>query len=134
MPDVAVEWAGDFRFAGTDSKDVQVVIDGQQKVGAKPSDLLPLSLAACSAVDLVAALGEDGRTLHSLAVRAKYTQEPTAPWTFQRVRLHYTVHAEGVTEDEVAEAIRSSEEEKCSVAASLRGNVEITSTFDLNPD
>jgi uncharacterized OsmC-like protein len=133
MPEVSVDWVGDWRFAGRDSSQMQVVIDGKQKVGAKPSDLLPLSLAACSASDLTQVLNEDGRTLRSLSVTARYTQEPEAPWAFQRIRLHYTVHADDVTEDDVADAIQRSEEQMCSVAASLRGNVEITSTFDLNP-
>ncbi len=132
MAKVSIDWAGEWRFDGYDSKDMPVDVDGRQKLGAKPSDLLPLSLAACSGTDLVQLVDEaDGVTLTSLRIDASYTQQPAPPWTFSRIRLHYLLAGEGLTDEFVAEAIRRSEDEMCSVAASIRPTVEIESTFEI---
>lgn len=127
MAEVQVRWQEGWVFDGLDSKLMPVDIDGSQELGAKPSDLLPISLAACSASDVVKALGEG---LETLSVSARFTQSPDPPWAFRRIRLHYEVVGRGLTDEQVAEAIRHSEEEVCSVAATLRGNVVIESTFD----
>lgn len=131
MGEVRVEWRGAWVFDGVDSKDMPIDVDGRQRIGAKPSDLLPVALAACSATDLVQVLGEGDGELEALTVRARATQDPDPPWAFRRIRLRYEVVGRGITEDMVADAIRRSEEELCSVAATLRGRVEIESTFEL---
>ncbi len=131
MPAVTVDWSEGWLFDGYDSKGMPVDIDGKQKLGSKPSDLLPMALAACSATDLVIVLGESEGKLTGLRVEASYTQEPDPPWKFRRIRMHYTVTGHGLTDAAVAEAIRRSEEEMCSVAASLRGSVAIESSFEL---
>ncbi len=127
MPSIKVEWDRDWRFDGYDSRLMPVDIDGNQDLGAKPSDLLPMALAACSGTDLVQLLGD---RLTSLTVEASFTQKPEPPWTFQRIRLHYAIEGRDLTPDEVAEAIRRSEQEMCSVAASI--SVPIDSSFTLN--
>ncbi len=132
MPAITVDWSGGWQFDGYDSKGMPVDIDGTQQFGSKPSDLLPMALAACSATDLVIELGESTGELTGLSVSASFTQQPDPPWTFQRIRVHYSVTGRGLTDAEVAEAIRRSEEELCSVAATLRGNVTVTSTYELS--
>lgn len=134
MPKINVQWQGGWRFDGHDSKGMPVDIDGTQQLGVKPSDLLPIALAACSATDLVVQFTELGVDLASLRVDASYSQRPDAPWTFQRVRLHYEIVATGLGEDDVAEAIRRSEHELCSVASSVRPTVTIQSTFELREE
>lgn len=131
MPKINVQWQGGWRFDGHDSKGMPVDIDGTQHLGVKPSDLLPIALASCSATDLVIQFNDLGAELTSLRVDASYSQQPEAPWTFQRVRLHYEIVATGLTEDDVTGAIRRSEHELCSVAASVRPTVAIESTFEL---
>ncbi len=132
MASVSIDWAGEWRFDGYDSKDMPVDVDGLQRLGVKPSDLLPLSLAACSGTDLVMLLDEtDGVALASLRIDASYTQQPTPPYTFTRIRLHYVLTGAGLSDDLAAEAIRRSEDELCSVAASIRPTVQIESTFEI---
>lgn len=131
MPKVSVDWTGGWRFDGYDSKSMPVDIDGRQELGVKPSDLLPMALAACSGTDLVMEIEKGGATLTGLTIDASYVQQPDPPWTFQRIRLHYVVAGHGLTEEMVREAVRRSEEELCSVAASLRSGPVIESTIEL---
>ncbi len=131
MGEIRVEWRGGWVFDGSDSKGMPIDVDGRQRIGAKPSDLLPVALAACSATDLVQVLGEGPGELVALSVRARATQDPDPPWAFRTIRMHYDVDGRGLTDEMVAEAIRRSEDEMCSVAATLRGNVRIESTFEV---
>lgn len=129
MPSVSIDWDGDWRFDGYDSKQMPVDIDGRQRVGTKPSDLLPMALAACAGTDLVQLLGD---RLTTLSVEASFTQSPEPPWAFQRFRLSYRLGGTDLTRDEVAEAIRRSEQEMCSVAAAI--SVPIESSFEIVSD
>ena len=58
MPSITIDWDDDWRFDGYDTRSMPVDIDGQQRLGAKPFDLLPMALAACSGTDLVQLLGD----------------------------------------------------------------------------
>lgn len=134
MATVTLDWDRDLRFDAYDSRGIPVDIDGRQQAGAKPSELLPLALASCSATDVVLVLGDDDRVnLTRLSVDAHSTQQPDPPWTFRRIRLHYRLSGTGLTDEIAAEAIRRSHEELCSVAASLRATVAIDSTFEILP-
>ncbi len=128
MPTISLDWERDWRFDAYDSKGMPVDIDGRQEAGVKPSDLLPIALAACAATDLVQLLGD---RLTSLSVEAGFTQSHRPPWTFQRIRLHYRVAGTELTDTEVAEAIHRSEHEMCSVAASI--SIPIDSSFEIVP-
>lgn len=128
MAAITVTWEGQLRFDGTDSKGIPVDIDGRQELGVRPSDLLPMALASCSGVDLVAQLGDD---LTGLSIEVSFTKEPDPPWRFQRFRLHYRISGPSLTPDQVEAAIHRSQAEMCSVAMAIRGNVPIETTFAL---
>jgi uncharacterized OsmC-like protein len=128
MAAVTITWEKGLRFDGIDSKGIPVDIDGSQQLGVRPSDLLPMALASCSGVDLVNQLGE---SLTGLEIEVSFTKEPDPPWKFQRFRLHYRVSGSDLTTDHVEAAIHRSHAEMCSVAAAIRGNVPVETTFEL---
>ena len=131
MAAVTIDWEGNRRFAGIDSKGIPVDIDGSQELGVRPSDLLPMALASCSGVDVVSQLGED---LTALSIEVSFTKEPDPPWKFQRFRLHYRVAGPGLTTEQVEAAIHRSHTEMCSVAAAVEGSVPIEASFELTAD
>ena len=128
MAAVTITWEDGLRFDGIDSKGIPVDIDGRQELGVRPSDLLPMALASCSGVDLVNQLGE---SLRGLEIGVSFTKEPEPPWKFQRFRLHYRVSGPDLTTDQVEAAIHRSHVDMCSVAAAIRGNVPVETTFEL---
>jgi putative redox protein len=128
MAGVTVTWEGQRRFDGIDSKGIPVDIDGNQEVGVRPSEVLPMALASCSGVDVVSQLGE---ALTGLSIEVAFTKEPDPPWKFQRFRLHYLVSGASLTPVEVEAAIHRSHTEMCSVAMAISSKVPIETTFEL---
>lgn len=87
----------------------------------KPSELLLVALAACTAVDVVEILRKKRQDLQGLRITVSGEQDADPPWTFRRIHIHYALRGAGLTSEGVEQAIRLSEEKYCSVAATLRG-------------
>ena len=132
---VNVQWIGGKKFVGTDSTNHSVVIStADEGVGMKPSELLLVALASCSAVDVVEILAKKRLGLQSMQISASGEQDSDPPWTFRKIHLRYCLSGKGLTDKAVEQAIRLSEENYCSVAATLRGKAEITFSYEIQPD
>ncbi|HHP7235020.1 MAG TPA: OsmC family protein [Desulfobacterales bacterium] len=132
MATTKVRWVQDRQFVGMDSNRHAVVISGDKdQSGVKPSQLLLISLSACSAYDVVEILQKKRKVLHSLEVTAEGTHDDDPPWAIRKIHLHFRLSGEGLTENAVEQAIRLSEEKYCSVAATVRGVAAITTEFEI---
>jgi putative redox protein len=126
---------GGKRFISTDSTGHSVVLSTTDEgVGMKPSELILSALSACSSVDVVDILQKKKTPLSFLEVRATGEQDSAPPWTFRKIHLHYMLKGSGLTDKNVSQAIQLSQEKYCSVAATLRGVVEITTSFEILQD
>lgn len=142
MSNIAVKWTGKDSqlFIGRDSFG-HVIMSGswpkddddtwQEWKATKPSDLLLLSLASCSAYDVVMILGRQRQNLVDLYVRVEGHQAPEPPYQFTEIHLHYTAEGIGLDEKKVARAIELSETKYCSVAATVRGVANLTHSFEI---
>lgn len=132
MASANVRWIGGKQFIGTDSTRHSVVLSTPDEgVGMKPSELLLVALASCSAVDVVDILAKKRMPAASLEISVDAEQDADPPWTFRKIHLHYRLQGEKITSRDVEQAIHLSEEKYCSVAATVRGVAEITTTFEL---
>jgi putative redox protein len=131
-----VRWSGQGTFVGNDADERSVAVstqDGVTRIGMKPSDLLLVALASCTAVDVVSILHKKRQPLASLEVTADGVQDDTPPWRFRSIHLTFRLGGRNLTPEAVARAIELSEGRYCSVAASLRPTVEITTAFEILP-
>ncbi len=134
MGDVTLTWTGaGLRFTGLTSYGDPIAVGGEPDgAGAKPSDLLPLSLAACTAYDVVEILRKQRQDLRALVITVRSVQDPDPPWTFRSI--HMSVALTGnVDEGRAARAIDLAERKYCAVAATLRPVVELTHSFTISP-
>jgi len=132
MATSTVKWIGNKSFVGTDSTSHSVVISTPDDgIGVKPSELLLIAVASCSAVDVIEILSKKRMPLSALEINASGEQDADPPWTFRKVHLHFSVRGKGITEKAVAQAIELSEEKYCSVAATIRATSQITTDFDI---
>jgi putative redox protein len=136
MGEVQVTWVQDMQFVGTDSTQHSVVMSapGEKSVGMKPSELLLVSLAGCTGVDVVNILRKKRLHLSNLHITVTGEQDPKPPWTFRKMHIHYRVTGKGLSAKAVEQAIQLSEEKYCSIAATLRAGVEISWDYEItNP-
>lgn len=132
MSSATVKWIGGKQFIGVDSTKHSVVLSTPDEgVGMKPSELLLVALAACTAVDVVEILNKKRLGLETLEISVEAEQEKDPPWTFRKIHLIYRLKGEKLNDKDVAQAIELSEEKYCSVASTLRGAAEITTSFEL---
>jgi putative redox protein len=69
--------------------------------------------------------------LTTLEIGVEGQQDQDPPWTFRRIHLTYRLRGADLTEKDIVQAIELSEEKYCSVAATLRGVAEITTSFEI---
>ncbi len=134
MGTAIVKWIGGKQFVGIDSTCHSVVLSTQDEgVGIKPSELLLIAVASCSAVDVVEILTKKRMPLSFLEISSSGEQEKDPPWTFRKIHLNFRLAGKNLTEKAVEQAIQLSEEKYCSVAATLRATAEITTSFEILP-
>jgi putative redox protein len=133
MGEVQVTWLQDMQFVGTDSTQHSVVISapGEKSVGMKPSELLLVSLASCTGVDVVNILQKKRVQLSNLHITVSGEQDPKPPWAFRKIHIHYRLVGKDLSPKAVEQAIHLSEEKYCSVAATLRAGVEMSWDYEL---
>jgi putative redox protein len=132
-----VMWLGKQQYVGVDSSKHSVVLSAQDEengTGMNPSDLLLVSLGGCAAYDVVSILQKKRQRLTGLEIAVTGEQDEEPPWTFRKIHVQYSVRGRGLREKAVRDAIRLSEEKYCSVAATLRGTVEITHDYAIIED
>ena len=132
MGTAIVKWVDGKRFIGIDSTHHSVVLSTPDEgVGIKPSELLLIAVASCSAVDVVEILEKKRMPLNYLEISSTGEQDQDPPWTFRKIHLHYRIGGKNLTEKAVSQAIQLSEEKYCSVAATVRATAQITTDFEI---
>jgi putative redox protein len=120
------------QFIGIDSTNHSVVLStAAEGVGVKPSEMLLVALASCTGVDVVEILEKKKIVLESLEISATAEQDQDPPWTFRKIHLIYKVKGNGLTVKSLEQAIHLSETKYCSVAATIRGVVELTTSYEI---
>ena len=133
MSTTKLVWHEHFRFTGSDSRGRPVAIDAHlDGKGAKPSDLLPISLAACTAYDIVNILHKQRQALRELEATMESEQDPDPPWRFRRIAVKYVARG-NVDPAKAHKALALSEEKYCSISATLRPVVDLTFEIRVEP-
>lgn len=138
---VALKWTGaeSKLFIGRDSFG-HVMMSGswvdddpewQEWRAIKPSDLLLMSLASCSAHDVVLILERQRQKLNNLYIQVEAQNAPEPPYQFTDIHLHYVVEGDDLDLAKVERAVSLSEEKYCSVAATIKGVATITHSVEL---
>jgi putative redox protein len=135
MGTVSVKWIESQLMTGVDSFGHPLVMGSWPEkepewAGLKPSDLLLLSAASCSAYDVVMILTKQREPLEALEVSCTGKQQSEPPFAFTNIHLHYEFRGM-LNPKKIERAIQLSEERYCSVINTLKPTVKITSDFVL---
>ncbi len=105
-------------------------IGGEGK-GVRPMQLLLMSLASCSSIDVVLLLKKMRQPLDDIRVEVEGTREPNAtPAIFKKIHMHFNLWGK-IDPASAEKAIRLSADKYCSVGAMLSKAAEITWTFEI---
>ena len=128
-----VQYAGDDFFIGTSPSGHAQAIDtkGERKAAPTPMEMLLVSVAACTAADVISILEKKRQNVSAYRVEIKGERREEYPQAFIRFHVHHIVYGRDVSEQAVARAIELSDTKYCSVAATVRPTAEITTSFEI---
>lgn len=128
-----VKYAGDDFFIGTPPSGHAQVMDskGDRHAAPTPMEMLLVSVAACTAVDVQSILAKKRQDVTGYDVEIEGVRADDHPRKFVRFHVHHIVHGRGVSDKAVADAIKLSDETYCSVAATVRPTAEITTSYEI---
>jgi len=123
-------WRGGLSFEGEDSWGHRVAVSGDSaEDGAKASDLLPLSLAACLSYDVVVVLRKKRQDVRSLQVVVASEQQDEAPWRFTHIAVRFEVG--GDVDPAAARRALDLAEKHCPILATIAGTVRVETTIEV---
>ena len=128
-----VQYAGDGFFIGTAPSGHAQVMDskGDRLAGPSPLEMLLVSVAACTAMDVQSILEKKRQDVTSYNVEVTGTRADDHPRKFTAFHVHHIVHGRNVSEKAVADAVELSDTKYCSVAATVRPTATITTSFEI---
>ena len=128
-----VYYAGDEFFIGVPPSGHAQTIDskGERKAAPSPLELLLVSVAACTAADVISILTKKRQDIRDYKVEVMGERVEEHPRKFTAFRVHHIVHGHNVSEQAVAHAIELSDTKYCSVAATVRPTAEITTSYEI---
>ncbi|MFQ5891228.1 MAG: OsmC family protein, partial [Candidatus Methanofastidiosia archaeon] len=133
MKKVSVRWRDKLQFIAHDSLGNSMLLNSpkEKDEGAKPSDLLPMGLASCSGINVLRILRKEKQDLRKFEIQVFFKQALKPPWKFEKIHLKYLIGGRNIGEKFVRRAIELSQKKYCSVFATLKGNVKLESSYEI---
>lgn len=132
-----VKWVENAAFVGETGSSHAVVIDGPAEIGgrnlgARPMELMLLSVGACSAVDVVHILKKARQPVKDCFVEVEGKRAETDPKVFTDIHLKFVISGDGLSENQVKRAVELSADKYCSASIMLkRGGVNVTHGYEI---
>ena len=105
--------------------------EGKPRRGASPMELLLISLAGCTAMDVVSILRKKRQNVTGFAINIHGDRAADHPKKFTDFELEYVVRGAGIDPAAVERAIQLSSESYCSVHAMLEKAAHIRTRFTI---
>ena len=123
-------------FAGKTDSNHWITVDGPENFGGsdagiRPKELLLLSLAGCTASDVVSILQKKRFKLDDFEINISAEMTEEHPKVFTKIDLEYVFYGNNIAEKDVERAIELSETKYCGVTAMLEKALEINHTYKI---
>lgn len=102
--------------------------------GPRPKPLLLVSLAGCTAMDVVSILGKMKVELKSFKVEVVANQTEEHPKVYDNLKLIYHVFGENIPLEKVKKAVELSQERYCGVSAMLKKAANVSYEIQLHEE
>ena len=105
------------------------VEDGGNGAASSPMELMLMSVASCSAMDVISILKKRRVENLQLEIEIEAERREEYPRIFTDIHLKYIVTGKDIKEKDVARAIQLSEDKYCSVMAMVKNTAKMTSEY-----
>ena len=124
-------WSENLVFNATSAR-IGLVVDGDSTAGPSPVQMLAVSLAGCMAMDVIDIVRKGRHPVTGFRCRFTGERAQEHPRRLLRVQLHFSLQGT-VPGAAVERAIALSRDKYCSVWHSMRQDIELSTTFDIEP-
>jgi len=114
----SVTWQGDLSFKGTADSGFEVPLGAEPEVGGdddgfRPLELMALSLAGCTGMDVISILEKKRQEITAYEVKVDAVKAEEHPKVFTEARIEYHVTGKEVSEKAVERSIELSATQYC---------------------
>jgi putative redox protein len=134
--DAKVIWNNRLSFTGTADTGFTLPLDadpgvGGDNTGFRPLELMALSLAGCTAMDVISILRKKQQDVTGFEVRVHADQQEEHPHVFTYVKVQYIITGRQVSEEAVKRSIELSVTKYCPAQAMLSKCVQVEHTYQI---
>jgi putative redox protein len=131
-----VTWQGQMSFMGTADTGFSLPIGADPSVGGdndgfRPMELMAISLASCTAMDVISILKKKRQEVSAFEVRVHVDRATEHPKVFTHIQIEYLVEGQNIDPEAVERAIELSSTKYCPAQAMLEKAVEIEHTYKI---
>ena len=114
-----------------------ITIDADEKVGGedqgpRPKPFMLVSLAGCTAMDVISILRKMRVELDDFNVEVQADQTDEHPKHYHKMHVVYSFEGQDLPMDKIKKAVNLSEERYCGVSAVYKKALELTSEIRVN--
>jgi putative redox protein len=134
--DAKVTWQGQMSFTGTADTGFNLSLGADPKVGGhndgfRPMELMALSLAGCTAMDVISILSKKRQQVNAFEVRVHAERADEHPKVFTHVQIEYLIEGNQIDPAAVERAIDLSANKYCPAQHMLNKAVKIEHTYQI---
>lgn len=127
----------DYHMEATNETGNSVQMDGSPKIGgqnlgARPMEVLLMSLAGCSSIDVISILKKMKQDVTDYDVEVAAERRDEIPSIFTKIHMKFIVKGNDLDESKVNRAAQLSAEKYCSVSKILEPTAEITWSVEIS--
>jgi putative redox protein len=131
-----IKWVEGATMLGESGSGHAVVMDGPpelggRNLGVRPMEMLLLGMGGCTEFDVMLILRKARAEVTDCVVELEAERAAADPKVFTRIHAHFIVSGRGLSEKQVARAIRLSAEKYCSASIMLGATAEISHDFEI---
>ena len=134
-----VTWQENMAFTGTADSGFNIQLDAKQEVGGEgkgfvPMELMAVSLAGCTAMDVISILRKKRQDVTDFEVQVEAPRAEQHPKVFTRATIDYIVTGHNVDEKAVVRAIELTAKSYCPAQAMLGKAMPIDLRYQIFED
>lgn len=133
----SVTWQDGTSFTGTADSGFTLVTGTDSagiKLGSSPMELLLISLAGCTAMDVISILQKKRQAVTDFQVQVEGDRADDHPKIYTHLRVHYVVRGRDISPEAVERAIALSTDKYCSVSAMLNKAAVMEHSYEIIAD